>query len=105
MQLPKQALVFLTHVESVRVLAHYERLKRETHGLLDTFLCVLDAPLSTGAPRVLPAAFRVTTPLGADYVPRRHRQMFAVGSIFAFVDLIYMPVLNSDRLKAYPHVR
>ena len=104
MQIPKQALVFLTHVESRRVLAHYERLKRETHGMLDTFLCVHDTAQASGGPRVLPADFRVSSPESESYAPRRHRQMVAVGNVYAFVDMIYMPALTSDRLKAYPYV-
>jgi hypothetical protein len=100
----RQALVFLTHIESIRILGHYERLKRETAGLLDTFLCVHEAAPRGAAPRILPADIRVSEPVGAQYAPKRHAQMRLRGSPYTFIDLIFMPVMSSERLEDYSHV-
>jgi hypothetical protein len=99
----RQALVFLTHIESIRILAHYERLKRETFDLLDTFLCVHEvAP--RGSHRLLPADIRLPALAGAEYAPKRFEQMLQSGSFIGYVDLISMPVLTSERLRQYPYV-
>jgi hypothetical protein len=103
----RQAIVFLTHVESIRVLNHYERLKHETRDLLDTFLCVHEVPSRGLAPRVFPADFRVSTQATVQYAPRRYEQMlrsYESASYFGHIDLIFMPALRSERLRSYPHV-
>jgi hypothetical protein len=100
---PRQALVLLTHIESIRILAHYERLKRETLDLLDTFLCVHEvAP--RGSLRLLPADVRLPPLAGAEYAPKRFEQMLQSGSFIGYIDLISMPVLTSERLRQYPYV-
>ena len=48
-----QALVFVTHIESEPVRKHFLRLKVETQGLLDVFLCVHEPAQRSGEP--LPA--------------------------------------------------
>jgi hypothetical protein len=100
----RQALVFLTHIESIRVLAHYERLKRETAGLLDSFLCVHDPAPRGATPRIFQADFRISGPAGAPYAPKRYAEMQLWGSPYTFIDLIYMPVLVSERLEGYSHL-
>ena len=104
---PRQAIVFLTHVESIRVLNHYERLKHETRDLLDTFLCVHEVASRGLAPRIFPADFRISAQATAQYAPRRYEQMlrsYESASYFGHIDLIFMPALSSERLRSYPHV-
>jgi hypothetical protein len=101
---PRQALVFLTHIESIRILAHYERLKRETLDLIDTYLCVHESAAGGSAPRILPADIRLPALAGADYAPKRFNEMLQSGSFAGYVDLIIVPVLTSERLGQYPYV-
>jgi hypothetical protein len=100
----RQALVFLTHIESIRILGHYERLKRETRGLLDTFLCVHETAPRGAVLRIMPADIRISEPVGAQYSPIRFAQMLRWGSAYTFIDLVFMPVLSSERLQDYSHV-
>jgi hypothetical protein len=51
-----QAIIFLTHSRSRRVLRHFHRLSAETRGLLSTFLCVHDPRQPDDRARILVAA-------------------------------------------------
>jgi hypothetical protein len=104
---PRQAIVFLTHIESIRVLNHYERLKYETRNFLDTFLCVHEVASRGLAPRIFAADFRISAQTTYQYAPKRYEQMlrsYESASYFGHIDLIFMPALSSERLRSYPYV-
>jgi hypothetical protein len=100
-----QALVFLTHIETPRVLAHYERLRREAGDLLDVYLCV-HATEEPAPERSLLADFRVSWLGSALYAPQRFEEMLRARRNFygGYTDLIYTPVLGSERLGAYRYL-
>jgi hypothetical protein len=110
-----QAIVFLTHVESVRVFLHFERLQEETKGLLSPILCIHSPVRSTGKRIVerirgtgnIPAPYlRVDAKSGARLLPNRFAQMQRLGRCYntGFPDLAYMPALLSERMRGYEYI-
>jgi hypothetical protein len=95
-----QAVLFVSHLRTPRVLAHYERLRSEAGSVLPVFLATDDERHGSAAPLPGPAAdFSVNTAaiqaafpgLYPDYEPGR-------------TDLIFMPMLMDPRLRAFDHV-
>lgn len=103
---PRQALVFVTHVEGPRIHAHYERLRRETAALLDCFLCVHEPAPRAAAERRLPADFRLTPEDAARVFPVRFREMREAGREFmrGYTDLTFLPALFDARVRHYRFV-
>lgn len=99
-----QAAVLVTHIESEAVNQHFKRLKADTQGLLDVFLCVHE-PAQRKDVDALTPDFRVspadeTTRLSQRYAEKMRRG----GTIIpGFADLTFMPLLL-DQLSHYPHV-
>jgi hypothetical protein len=99
-----QAVVFLTHVESAAVFGHFQRLKREVHPLLESFLCLHQTSprvASTPQPRIL-----VTPQDGARVLPSRHAEMERTGRAFSngFPDVAYIPAFADSRLEPYDYL-
>jgi hypothetical protein len=92
-----QAALLMTHIESEAITQHFERLKRETRGLLDVFLCV-----HASAPSVISegrsADFTVSSSIEARTLPNRYAEKMRRGGTIlpGFCDLTYMPVLLTE---------
>lgn len=99
-----QALVFVTHIESEPVHKHFMRLKVETQGLLDVFLCVHEPARRSG--EALPTDFRLSAFDAKDRLPIRYAAMMqrGRGMLPGYTDLAHMPALLSPRLSDYTHV-
>jgi hypothetical protein len=102
----RQALLFLTHIESERLLAHFQRLRRETEGLLDCFLCVHEPQRRHPAERVLPADLRIGRDDAAHYAGKRYDEMLQAKRSFnsGYTDLAYMPALANERFRLYRYL-
>ena len=87
------ALLFLTHTNKPRVLHHFDRLKAETAGLLDCFLCVDTEALGLSYSD-FPPNLPVRRTDAETLMPHRHRHMAANedGGYFNFIDLLFIPV-------------
>ena len=98
-------MVFLTHFESAQIQAHFERLKAETSGLLDAFLCVHE-PAKRIDVEPLAADFRVSSSDAKTLLPRRYADMQRRGGRImpGFTDLTAMPALLDKRLSGYAHI-
>jgi hypothetical protein len=113
-----QAIVFVTHSQSERVLRHFGRLRAETRGLLATFLCVHDPSQLEHDRRIRPGGksetgkdmlateFRVDETNDESLLPRRYAQMRRAKRSYntGFTDLTYMPALSSRYLSSYDYV-
>ena len=101
----KQALVFLPILNPAQIQAHFERLKAETSGLLDAFLCVHE-PARRIDVDPLAADFRVSSSDAKTLLPRRYADMQRRGGRImpGFTDLTAMPVLLDKRLSGYAHI-
>ena len=102
----RQALLFVTHIESKRVLVHFQRLRRETEGLLDCFLCVHEPETRHPTQRILPADLRVRRNNSKRYVERRYQEMLAAKRSFnsGYTDLAYLPAMANDQFRFYRYI-
>lgn len=109
------AIVFLTHIESERIFAHFERLREEIKGLLSPILCIHNPDQSIGkrilkgirGPRVIPTPYiSVGVKSGALVLPNQFAQMRRLDRSYntGFTDLAYMPALLSERMREYDYI-
>lgn len=109
-----QAIVFVTHRQSERIVRHFERLCAETHGLLASFLCVHETSPAerrvisgeNGRKASLAPDFHIGAERGQRILPQRFAQMRRSHRFYnsGFTDLTYMPALSSSDLNAYDYV-
>jgi hypothetical protein len=101
-----QALVFLTHIETERIYAHFLRLKNTTRGLLDVFLCVHEPTPHVDSAIRLRADFRISSRDEEQILPKRFAEKLERGGAITpgFPDLAYMPAILSPRLSSYGHI-
>src|SRR5262245_55001776 len=96
------AITFVTHLETRRIGAHFERLRRETRGVAPTFLCVHEPQPKKCKERVLTADLRITPEHGARMLPTRDNQRLARGGSYrGFNDLVHIPALLSPLLEDF----
>jgi hypothetical protein len=101
----QQAVVFLTHIASPRIIYHFLRLKAETRGLLDSYLCVHNgANYSRDGNHI--ADFAVSSRDEEKTLPIRFAEKVRRGGTITpgFPDLAYMPALLSRRLSEYDYI-
>lgn len=101
---PRDAAVFLTHHWSPSIAQHYDRLLRETAGLLDVFLVFNIADRGAEAPPgVDPSAIVLSFADSADLFPSRHAEYLEKQSHdpWGYIDLAWMPALCHPRLAGY----
>jgi hypothetical protein len=104
MQKRSQAILFLTHVRSARVLAHLERLRRETQALMPLFVCV-DARLPRrDTAEGFPADFTVDPADWEHLVPARAAHLASGLPSTDYFDRFYLPALASQQLAGFDHV-
>jgi hypothetical protein len=106
MSASRQAVLLITHVESPAIARHFERLKRETAGLIDAFFCLHQVtPTSTTHPR-LATNLLVTAVDGARLLPQRHAERLIRGLRYneGYADLIQMPACSHPSLGHYEHL-
>jgi hypothetical protein len=101
----KQAVVFVTHIESPRVIGHFSRLRSETQELLDSFLCIHDGGHAHDSSGVQ-AEFRIGAADAARVIPERVAEKERAGQslIPGYTDLAYMPALLDPRLAEYGYI-
>jgi hypothetical protein len=97
------AAVLVTHIESDAIGQHFKRLKADTRGLLDVFLCVHESAEHVAGG--LAADFRVSSFDEASTLPNRYAEKMRRGGSITpgFADLTYMPVLLAQ-LSNYSHI-
>jgi hypothetical protein len=100
-----QAVLFVTHMESERIYKHFLRIKAETLGLLDSFLCVHESA-SSRRTFDCPADFRLSAADEEKYLPARYAEKISQGGniVPKFTDLTHMPALLSPRLSNYSYI-
>ncbi|MEO8451272.1 MAG: hypothetical protein ABI647_15870 [Gemmatimonadota bacterium] len=98
-----QAIIFLTHVASARIVRHFERLREEVHPLLPAFLCVHGA--ASAAPCYRDADLTVSLENGRALLPGRYDEMNRCGLKInkGFGDLAYFPAMLSPNLARYDY--
>ncbi|MDX6805556.1 hypothetical protein [Terrihabitans rhizophilus] len=99
----RQAILFLTHVRSARVLQHLERLRRETAGLMPVFVCVDDRGSRRDTAASFPSDFSVREEDWRRLAPARAAHL-RHGPRTDYYDLFYLPALLSERLSGFDHV-
>ncbi|MEQ1770735.1 MAG: hypothetical protein ABL879_12940, partial [Devosia sp.] len=96
-------MVFLTHVWSPAVAAHFRRLRAEAADVVDVFLA-FQAPDANNVPADAPVDILVTPDKWQALQPQRYAECVASGgSIYMFADLVLMAALNDPVLDAYEH--
>ncbi|MGQ4273113.1 hypothetical protein [Terrihabitans sp. B22-R8] len=98
-----QAILYLTHIRSRRVLAHIERLKRETAHLMPVFVCTDERQWRCDTCPDFPSDFRVDPADWEQIAPARARHS-RHGPITDYYDLFYLPALTSERLAEFSHI-
>jgi hypothetical protein len=95
----------LTHIAAPRIVRHFERLKSETAGVLDAFLCIDDRDARSGV-NVAAADFFVREEHARALLPGRFEQYLARGGVLVpgFVDLAFVSTVLTSRLAQYRHV-
>lgn len=95
----------LAHAVEPRIVRHFERLKSQTAGLLDAFLCV-DGRHATTHASIAAADFVVDDIQARLLLPRRHERYLAHGGTLVpgFVDLAYMSAFLVQPLARYEYV-
>jgi hypothetical protein len=93
-----QAVIFLTHVTTRRIVRHFSRLRRETASRLDAFLC-----LHQTTPFTLSRAdLFIKSEDSQRVLPKRFEERQRSGRTSGFVDLACFPAFQ--RLKHYSHI-
>lgn len=96
-----QAVIFLSHIYSTRIRDHFDRLKRETSGIVDCFFC-LHRP--NGAHEGDNVDFIITEKDEAALLPERFgyrkKKGLALGS-YGFLDVVFLEAIR--RAPGYEH--
>ena len=103
MSASRQAVLLLTHIESPAIGRHFERLRRETAGLIDAFFCLHQ--LSPTRPRLKTDQI-VTTAAGARLLPQRHAERLNRGLPYneGYADLIWIAACLHLSLAQYEYL-
>lgn len=104
MQAGSQAVLFLTHVRSARVLAHLERLRRETAGLMPVFTCVDDRVQRSDSVLGFPTDFSVDAVGWERLVPARAAHLASGLPSTDYFDRFYLPALCDPRLAGFEQI-
>jgi hypothetical protein len=102
---PEQAVIFLTHLGSERILRHFARLQRETAGLLDCYLCV-DIEAGKVIHESLPQHLRIDRRAGLEFFPRRTPQGDRAARLLLnqHLEFLWLPLMVQPPLDAYDYV-
>jgi hypothetical protein len=104
MTAPSQAILFLTHVRSRRVLDHVERLRRDTADLMPLFICADERRRRRDTDPAFRADFSVDQADWHRLVPARAAKPGFGSPLTDYYDLFYLPALMDARLAAFDAV-
>jgi hypothetical protein len=96
------AALMLTHVIHPRIVRHFERLKSQTDGILDAFLCVDGRHAKSGAD-ITGADYVISEEHARSFLPRRFEQYLARGGVLVpgFVDMALVSAILARPFAQY----